>query len=288
MTISRPQKLGMPRRALAALGALGAALALATLPTAALAEITKEVSNAEAPKHPWLSTQITRTGAVAYFTNLQSGDSVRSPFVAKFGLSHWNLAPAKFNVARTGHHHLLIDKPLPIPPDTPIPFSDNYQHFGGGQMEAVLNLPPGKHTLRLLLANYEHVPFYVYSPELVVNVLDGPSNLPANTGKARKLELLNLPANGVVTAPFKLQFHASGVNVASARSKNPGTGHFVLKFIRPGKVETIEFNNGATEDWFSPPPGDYRLELSLVKNGNAPEVIARTEATVQVVDRQNQ
>ena len=117
---------------------------------------------------------------------------------------------------RTGHHHLLIDKPLPIPPDTPIPFSDNYVHFGAGQMEAVLNLPPGRHTLRLLLANHEHVPFFVYSPELVVNVAEGKSNLPERYGKYRKVELLNLPANGVVTAPFKLQFHASGLPVASS------------------------------------------------------------------------
>ena len=249
------------------------------------AEISELVSNTEAPRHPWLSKQIAQTGAAAYFSNLKSGDTVQSPFVAKFGLSQWNLAPAKFNIARTGHHHLLIDKPLPIPPDTPIPFSDNYLHFGAGQMEAVLKLPPGRHTLRLLLANHEHVPFFVYSPELVVNVAEGKSGLPELYGKERKIELLNLPANGVLTAPFKLQFHASGLAVASSRSKQPSTGHFVLKFIRTGKTETIAFSNGATEDWFEPPPGNYTLELSLVKNGNVAEVVARTETNVQVVER---
>ena len=60
----------------------------------------------------------------------------------------------------------------------------------------------------------------------------------------------------------------------------------VLFFLRAGKpTETIEFKNGATEDWFAPPPGSYTLELSLVKNGNAPEVMARTEAAIQVAER---
>ena len=279
-TATAPSPTSLARR-------LATALALTTALVAppASAEISELVSNTEAPRHPWLSKQIAQTGAAAYFSNLKSGDTVQSPFVAKFGLSQWNLAPAKFNIARTGHHHLLIDKPLPIPPDTPIPFSDNYLHFGAGQMEAVLKLPPGRHTLRLLLANHEHVPFFVYSPELVVNVAEGKSGLPELYGKERKIELLNLPANGVLTAPFKLQLHASGMAVASSRSKQPSTGHFVLKFIRPGKTETIAFSNGATEDWFEPPPGNYTLELSLVKNGNTPEVMARTEASVQVVER---
>lgn len=279
-----PASASLPSRF--ALAAFITFLSVGSLPSVAQAEITAEVSNTEAPRHPWLSGQIAQTGAAAYFTNLRSGDTVQSPFVAKFGLSQWNLAPAKFNIARTGHHHLLIDKPLPIPPDTPIPFSDHYVHFGAGQMEAVLNLPPGRHTLRLLLANHEHVPFFVYSPELVVNVAEGKSSLPERYGKDRKVELLNLPANGVVTAPFKLQFHASGLPVASSRSKQPTSGHFVLKFLRAGKpTETIEFKNGATEDWFAPPPGSYTLELSLVKNGNAPEVMARTEAAIQVAER---
>lgn len=281
MTTATAPFLSFPSRSLAAALSLMAALACSP----ATAEISELVANAEAPRHPWLSKQIAQTGAAAYFSNLKSGDTVQSPFVAKFGLSQWNLAPAKFNIARTGHHHLLIDKPLPIPPDTPIPFSDNYLHFGAGQMEAVLKLPPGRHTLRLLLANHEHVPFYVYSPELVVNVAEGKSDLPELYGKERKIELLNLPANGVLTAPFKLQFHASGLAVASSRSKQPSTGHFVLKFIRAGKTETITFGNGATEDWFEPPPGNYTLELSLVKNGNAAEVMARTDTNVQVVER---
>ena len=260
---------------------LGAVLSLSP----ATAEITEATANSEAPRHPWLSGQIAQTGAAAYFTNIESSATVRSPFVVKFGLSQWNLAPAKYNINRTGHHHLLIDKPLPIPPDTPIPFSDNYVHFGAGQMEAVLDLPPGRHTLRLLLANHAHVPYYVYSPEIEVNVEAGKSNLSERYGKDRKIELLNLPTNGVVAAPFKLQFHASGLPVASSRTKLPSSGHFVLKFIRPGKVETIDFKNGATEDWFAPPPGNYTLELSLVKNGNAAEVIARTEAQIQVAER---
>ncbi len=267
------------------LGRWASAIVMACAAVMSHAEIVDQVSNSDAPQHPWLSTQITRSGAAAYFTNIRAEESVQSPFVVKFGLSHWNLAPAKYNVQRTGHHHLLIDKQLPLPPDTPIPFDDHHVHFGAGQMETVLNLPPGRHTLRLLLANHAHVPYFVYSPEMVVNVRAGASNLPENTGKVRKLEFLNLPEDGKVRAPFKLQFHASGVNVASARSRLPTTGHFVVKFMRPGSTETIAFKNGATEDWFSPPPGEYKVELNLVKNGNVSESLARTETTIQVVER---
>jgi hypothetical protein len=31
-------------------------------------------------------------------------------------------------------------------------------HFGKGQTETTLTLPPGKHTLQLLLADQNHVP----------------------------------------------------------------------------------------------------------------------------------
>jgi hypothetical protein len=41
----------------------------------------------------------------------------------------------------------------------PLPSSDRVKHFGGGQTEARLELPPGKHTLQLVLGDENHVPF---------------------------------------------------------------------------------------------------------------------------------
>ncbi len=43
------------------------------------------------------------------------------------------------------------------------PFNAQYIHFGMGQMEAVFNMPPGKYTLRLLLADHQHLPHFVAS-----------------------------------------------------------------------------------------------------------------------------
>ena len=57
----------------------------------------------------------------------------------------------------------LIDAPLPDP-RVPIPANDHYRHFGGGQTETVLELPPGPHTLQLILGDYRHIP---HNPPIV-------------------------------------------------------------------------------------------------------------------------
>ena len=59
--------------------------------------------------------------------------------------------------ANTGHHHLLIDTPLP-PLDEPIPADKNHLHFGLGQTETFIDLPPGRHTLQLLMGDANHIP----------------------------------------------------------------------------------------------------------------------------------
>jgi hypothetical protein len=85
------------------------------------------------------------------------GEVVKSPFKVWFGLRTMGVAPAGINKPNTGHHHLIVDADLP-PMDVPIPNNKNYLHFGGGQTETVLELPPGKHTLQLLMGDTEHIP----------------------------------------------------------------------------------------------------------------------------------
>jgi hypothetical protein len=58
-----------------------------------------------------------------------------------------------------GHHHLLIDVTEPLSPDEPIPQDKNHLHFGAGQTEARIDLPPGPHTLQLVLGDADHIPF---------------------------------------------------------------------------------------------------------------------------------
>jgi len=96
-------------------------------------------------------------GARVYFEYPTDGAYVKPKFRAKFGLVNMGIAPAGFEKANTGHHHLLIDTPLP-PLDEPIPNDANHLHFGAGQTEADVTLPLGTHTLQLLLGDDKHVP----------------------------------------------------------------------------------------------------------------------------------
>jgi hypothetical protein len=74
-----------------------------------------------------------------------------------FGARNIGVAPAGVTFANTGHHHLLINVPIPAL-DEPIPNTKNYQHFGAGQTEAFVDLTPGTYTLQLLMGDAEHVP----------------------------------------------------------------------------------------------------------------------------------
>ena len=87
----------------------------------------------------------------------QDGQTVTSPFKVWFGLRNFGVAPAGVTKTNTGHHHLLIDTDLP-PLDQEIPNDRNHRHFGLGQTETMLELPPGTHTLQLLLGDADHVP----------------------------------------------------------------------------------------------------------------------------------
>jgi hypothetical protein len=114
-----------------------------------------------------------------YFVNIRDGDKVRSPFRVVFAVSGMGVAPvAAGEIEGTGHHHILIDLDLPQDIKQPIPFDkpdeylhQHYKHFGKGETETVLNLPPGKHKLRLMFANHQHIPYYIASKELTIEVL---------------------------------------------------------------------------------------------------------------------
>ncbi len=96
-------------------------------------------------------------GARVYFISPKNGATVHGPVTVRFGLSGMGVAPAGTVAENTGHHHLIVDAPLP-PMDQPLPKDDNHLHFGKGQTETVLTLKPGKHTLQLVLGDANHVP----------------------------------------------------------------------------------------------------------------------------------
>lgn len=95
--------------------------------------------------------------AEVYFIEPRSGAVVGETFVVKFGLRGMGVAPAGVDAEHTGHHHLLIDNPA-VDLSLPLPATDNVIHFGKGQTETEVTLPPGEHQLQLLLGNHLHVP----------------------------------------------------------------------------------------------------------------------------------
>jgi hypothetical protein len=96
-------------------------------------------------------------GAEVYFITPTEGEAVSNPFTVRFGLRGMGVGPAGLDNPKTGHHHLIIDAPLPDL-DMPIPVSDSYRHFGGGQTEVAIELEPGTHTLQLVLGDRNHIP----------------------------------------------------------------------------------------------------------------------------------
>ncbi|MEA2777877.1 MAG: hypothetical protein QOF90_3283 [Acetobacteraceae bacterium] len=113
-------------------------------------------------------TQPKRTPAPAdayvYIGWPNDNETVRTTHIKVwFGTRNFGVAPAGTTKANTGHHHLLIDTALP-PMDQPIPNDKNHLHFGLGQTETVIDLPPGTHTLQLLMADADHIP---HDPPLI-------------------------------------------------------------------------------------------------------------------------
>lgn len=132
------------------------AIGLALLPALAFATLPRTPSPA---------------GAELYFISPKDGEVVRGPVTVRFGLRGMGVAPAGTVAEGTGHHHLLVDAPLP-PAGQPIPNDAKHLHFGKGQTETVLMLPPGRHTLQLLLGDHSHIPHepVVASPAITITV----------------------------------------------------------------------------------------------------------------------
>lgn len=98
----------------------------------------------------------------AYLYILWPGDGevIKGAFWCRFGLRNMGVAPAGVAKENTGHHHLLIDVDASeLDMNEPIPADRTHVHFGAGQTEARVDLPPGRHTLQLVLGDVDHVPF---------------------------------------------------------------------------------------------------------------------------------
>ena len=83
------------------------------------------------------------------------GATVGTTFKVRFGVQGMAVAPAGDIIKDSGHNHLLIDR-MPVKAGESVPFDDNHKHFGAGQTEAIITLPPGKYKLTSQFANGAH------------------------------------------------------------------------------------------------------------------------------------
>ena len=235
-----------------------------------------------------LAASLMLSGACAFaqqsvaFVEPADGATVASPFKVKFAVSGMEIKPAGDMSANTGHHHLLINQPLPLDFTKAPPFTEKYIHFGKGQMETALNLPPGNYDLRLVLADQGHIPYFVYSKLLHVTVTSQNKDMPAASvlGPPR-VEIMGVADGVALQPPFRIQFHASGFNIAPRAAQLPDTHYFRLLLDRPGAApEVLNFSSGQTEVWLNPPKGAYTARLELVRNAAQPESVAARSTPV--------
>jgi hypothetical protein len=215
------------------------------------------------------------------FGNLKNGYTVRSPVWVEFGIRGMGVVPAGTAHDKAGHHHILVDKALPKNHHEKIPFDDSHRHFGKGQTSAALELPPGKHTLRLLFADHEHRPHFVFSPEITINVvgkrdttmpridernfdatcaawyqdaLTTPRTLP------KEVYAKNVRDGEQVGTPLRLSMGAVGYGIAPAEKAVKDTGHFALTVAQGGKtVARHVWSDGRTESVIDLPRGEVEL-----------------------------
>ena len=84
-----------------------------------------------------------------------NGAAVGTTFKVRFGVNGMKVAPAGEIIADSGHNHLLINQ-MSIPKGESVPFDDQHKHFGAGQTEAMVTLPPGQYRLTSQFANGAH------------------------------------------------------------------------------------------------------------------------------------
>jgi hypothetical protein len=142
---------------------LAGALAAAWIAAPAYAQ-APDAAHDQAAQNPGFKRTPAPADAYVYIGWPNDNETIRTTHIRVwFGTRNFGVAPAGTDKPNTGHHHLLIDTTLP-PLGQPIPNDKNHLHFGLGQTETVIDLPPGTHTLQILMGDGDHVP---HDPPLI-------------------------------------------------------------------------------------------------------------------------
>lgn len=92
------------------------------------------------------------------FVEPVDGATVSSPFKVRFAVSGMDIKPAGDMSANTGHHHLLINAGA-VKAGEVVPTDETHIHFGKGQTETEVKLPPGHYVMTMQFANGLHQSF---------------------------------------------------------------------------------------------------------------------------------
>ena len=112
-------------------------------------------------------------GAKVFFVEPANGATVNSPFTVKMGVEGMAVKPAGAIEDGTGHHHIIINAD-PIASGVIVPADEQHKHFGKGQTETQITLPPGEHSIQLQFANGVHLSYgKKMNTEITVYVSDG-------------------------------------------------------------------------------------------------------------------
>src|SRR5206468_2312372 len=109
-----------------------------------------------------------------FFVEPTDGATVKSPVHLKFGAQGLDISPVPAGDVTTarpgmGHHHVGVDTDC-LPPGTAIPKAAPWVHFGKGDAEMDMQLPPGQHKLTLEIGDDMHVTQPGMCSTITVNV----------------------------------------------------------------------------------------------------------------------
>ena len=95
-----------------------------------------------------------------FFVEPADGATVKSPVHLKFGAENFMIMAVPTGDvtsarAGMGHHHVGVDTDC-LPPGSEIPKASPWVHFGKGDAEMDMQLPPGQHKLTLEIGDDQH------------------------------------------------------------------------------------------------------------------------------------
>lgn len=90
-----------------------------------------------------------------FFVEPKDGAEIAGPVKVVMGVEGMTVQPSGEVVEGTGHHHIIVNGGA-MRAGQVIPTDDTHLHFGKGQTEATLELPPGDYELTMQFADGLH------------------------------------------------------------------------------------------------------------------------------------